>query len=62
MVRAVVPPTVPMGTDRVRICLHAGNTMAEVTKLVQALQVWCESQAAGTSESDERDTKPRAKL
>jgi 8-amino-7-oxononanoate synthase len=44
-VRAVVPPTVPVGTDRVRICLHAGNTVAQVEKLVQALQEWCESQA-----------------
>jgi 8-amino-7-oxononanoate synthase len=47
MVRAVVPPTVPVGTDRVRICLHAGNTVAEVEKLVQALRTWCKSQAVG---------------
>jgi 8-amino-7-oxononanoate synthase len=44
-VRAVVPPTVPVGTDRVRICLHAGNTVVEVEKLVQALRTWCDSQA-----------------
>lgn len=41
MVRAVVSPTVPQGTERVRICLHAGNTVEEVEKLVDALQDWC---------------------
>jgi 8-amino-7-oxononanoate synthase len=41
MVRAVVPPTVPAGTERVRVCLHAGNTVVEVTKLVRVLEEWC---------------------
>jgi 8-amino-7-oxononanoate synthase len=41
MVRAVVPPTVPLGTERVRICLHAGNTVPEVLRLVEALEEWC---------------------
>jgi 8-amino-7-oxononanoate synthase len=41
MVRAVVPPTVPLGTERVRICLHAGNTALEVSQLVKLLEVWC---------------------
>ncbi|KAF3044062.1 hypothetical protein E8E12_008611 [Didymella heteroderae] len=44
MVRAVVSPTVPRGTERVRICLHAGNTVEEVESLVGALQEWCERQ------------------
>ena len=42
MVRAVVSPTVPQGTERVRICLHAGNTVKEVKRLVSALQEWCD--------------------
>jgi len=41
MVRAVVPPTVPEGTQRVRVCLHAGNTEEEVRRLVGALEEWC---------------------
>ncbi|KAF2873679.1 pyridoxal phosphate-dependent transferase [Massariosphaeria phaeospora] len=41
MVRAVVPPTVPEGTSRVRICLHAGNTEADIGKLVASLEEWC---------------------
>jgi 8-amino-7-oxononanoate synthase len=41
MVRAVVPPTVPEGTQRVRLCLHAGNSIAEVRTLVDAIEEWC---------------------
>ncbi|PSN61823.1 PLP-dependent transferase [Corynespora cassiicola Philippines] len=41
MVRAVVPPTVPEGTSRVRVCLHAGNTESDIRKLVEALGDWC---------------------
>ena len=62
MVRAVVSPTVPMGTERVRICLHAGNTATEVEKLVLALQGWCDSQPLEAQESDRSDTSKRAKL
>ncbi|KAH7115948.1 pyridoxal phosphate-dependent transferase [Dendryphion nanum] len=40
MVRAVVSPTVPEGTERVRVCLHAGNTEEDVEKLVSSLEVW----------------------
>jgi 8-amino-7-oxononanoate synthase len=43
MVRAVVSPTVPQGTERVRICLHASNTVEDVERLVSALQKWCEN-------------------
>lgn len=40
MVRAVVPPTVPEGTSRVRICLHAGNTETEIKSLVTSMEAW----------------------
>lgn len=40
MVRPIVAPTVPAGTERIRVCLHAGNTMAQVQGLVQAIQEW----------------------
>lgn len=40
MVRPIVAPTVPHGTERVRVCLHAGNTEWEVEKLVAAIGEW----------------------
>lgn len=40
IVRAVVHPTVPLGTERVRICLHAGNTFEQVDGLVACMDAW----------------------
>nr|POF02270.1 putative 8-amino-7-oxononanoate synthase [Quercus suber] len=40
VVRGIVPPTVPVGTERVRVCLHAGNTLKEIEGLVATLRVW----------------------
>lgn len=38
--RPIVAPTVPKGSERVRICLHAGNTIGEVEGLVRAISTW----------------------
>ena len=38
--RPISWPTVPKGMDRVRICLHAGNTRAEIDALVSASVAW----------------------
>lgn len=38
-----MPPTVPEGTDRVRVCLHAGNTEGEIDRLVDAVREWLEA-------------------
>lgn len=35
-----MPPTVPEGAERVRICLHAGNTMEEIDGLVKVVGMW----------------------
>lgn len=42
VVRAVVPPTVP--TRRVRVCLHAGNTKAEIDELCERIDLWLATQ------------------
>lgn len=42
VVRAIVPPTVPEGTQRVRVCLHAGNTFEDVERLVGRVKSWLE--------------------
>ena len=39
-VRPIVPPTVPAGTERVRVCLHAGNTFSEIDEIAQVLESW----------------------
>lgn len=37
-VRAILSPTVPAGQERLRICLHTFNTVAEIDGLLTALQ------------------------
>ena len=40
IVRPIVPPTVPAGAERIRVCLHAGNTKQEVEALVARIREW----------------------
>ncbi|SGZ32296.1 BQ5605_C040g11849 [Microbotryum silenes-dioicae] len=40
LVRPLVHPTVPKGMERVRVCLHAGNTKQEVRDLAATIQTW----------------------
>jgi 7-keto-8-aminopelargonate synthetase-like enzyme len=42
-VRAIRPPTVPVGTDRLRVCIHAHNTVAQIDALVKDLREWWDS-------------------
>lgn len=51
IVRAVVHPTVPLGTERVRICLHAGNTFEQVDGLVTCMEFWLKGRSR-TSTAD----------
>ncbi|GJC82975.1 8-amino-7-oxononanoate synthase [Colletotrichum liriopes] len=44
MIRPIVAPTVPVGSERVRICLHAGNTFDEIEGLVSAIEGWLVAQ------------------
>ncbi|KAL4753523.1 hypothetical protein BDW72DRAFT_26698 [Aspergillus terricola var. indicus] len=39
-VRAIMPPTVPAGKERVRVCLHAGNTVEEIDGLIETIATW----------------------
>jgi 8-amino-7-oxononanoate synthase len=52
MVRPIVAPTVPWGRERIRVCLHAGNTRTEVEGLVQALEDWLVAWMAGSARSE----------
>ena len=40
--RPITWPTVPKGKDRVRVCLHSGNTEAELDLLVHGVVSWAE--------------------
>ncbi|POS73184.1 aminotransferase class I and II [Diaporthe helianthi] len=53
MVRPIVAPTVPQGTERVRVCLHAGNTQQEVDRLVAAIGEW-----AAKQQEEKHDSQP----
>ncbi|KZL82242.1 aminotransferase class i and ii [Colletotrichum incanum] len=44
MIRPIVAPTVPVGSERVRICLHAGNTFEEIEGLISAIEGWLVAQ------------------
>lgn len=39
-VRPIVAPTVPKGSERIRICLHAGNSFEEVEQLTAVMGLW----------------------
>lgn len=42
--RPITWPTVPKGKDRVRVCLHAGNTAEEVERLAREMVEWALSE------------------
>jgi 8-amino-7-oxononanoate synthase len=45
--RPITWPTVPKGKDRVRVCLHAGNTREDVERLVEGVVEWAEDALIG---------------
>ncbi|GAA5974274.1 hypothetical protein JCM11641_006705 [Rhodosporidiobolus odoratus] len=55
LTRPITYPTVPHGEERVRVCLHAGNTEEEVTALADSVKRWMEQE-------DRRPETSRAKL
>jgi hypothetical protein len=40
MVRPIVEPTIPKGSERVRVCFHASNTIEEVEGFAKAVEEW----------------------
>nr|AMF16713.1 aminotransferase [Daldinia eschscholtzii] len=55
MVRPIVSPTVPAGSERVRICLHFANTKEQVDELCGIIEVWVKNQMAEVV--PQKDTK-----
>lgn len=60
--RAVVAPTVPVGTERVRVCLHAGNTFEQIDGFVGVVQRWIDLQRAHISSRSETSEPLKARL
>lgn len=54
IVRPVVPPTVPPGSERVRICLRAGMGEEGIRKLAGALEEWVEMKLKAGQEVQRR--------
>lgn len=42
--RPIVYPTVPPGRERVRVCVHAGNSSTQIERLVAGIRTWLEAQ------------------
>lgn len=52
LVRPITYPTVPLGKDRIRICVHSDNTRAEIEGFAKAVGDWIrEKRAASASAS-----------
>ncbi|KAK7926759.1 8-amino-7-oxononanoate synthase [Apiospora marii] len=49
MVRPIVAPTVPVGTERVRLCLHAKNTFEQIRGLGDVIRQWIQDQNSGSA-------------
>ena len=55
--RPITWPTVPKGKDRVRVCLHAGNSWNEIDRLIEAILGW----AVDIVAKSKREAKPKEK-
>ncbi|KAI0791196.1 PLP-dependent transferase [Abortiporus biennis] len=51
--RPITWPTVPKGKDRIRVCLHAGNTREEVEALANAMVEWAENEMKNPKENSQ---------
>ena len=56
--RPITWPTVPKGKDRVRVCLHAANSKADVEKLARGAIRWAEEVLA-QQQVEEQEKKRR---
>jgi 8-amino-7-oxononanoate synthase len=57
--RPITWPTVPKGKDRVRVCLHAGNTTSDVDRLIEGMLQWAgRERIAETDAAKNRHSTP----
>jgi 8-amino-7-oxononanoate synthase len=53
--RPITWPTVPKGKDRIRVCLHAGNTTADVDRLIAGVVRWAEEILVARKNGEDRN-------
>lgn len=53
--KAIPYPVVPRGAERIRVCIHAGNTEEELLRFISELVSWAEGyeEKAGTEGANE---------
>jgi 8-amino-7-oxononanoate synthase len=60
--RPITWPTVPKGRDRVRVCLHAGNTKEDVERLVEGVVGWAKGALEVRQRGVDGKRKERARM
>ncbi|CDR87737.1 related to 8-amino-7-oxononanoate synthase [Sporisorium scitamineum] len=45
LARPICYPTVPKGEDRVRVCVHADNTVEDIDRLIECVRQWVDREA-----------------
>ncbi|KAJ2927520.1 hypothetical protein H1R20_g9574, partial [Candolleomyces eurysporus] len=51
--RALAPPAVPRGKERLRVVIHAGNSEEQIKRLVEALRGWALAQKLNDTKQEE---------
>ncbi|EXJ79211.1 hypothetical protein A1O3_08712 [Capronia epimyces CBS 606.96] len=62
IVRPVVAPTVPQGTERVRVCLHSGNTIEQIDSFIECAKTWILTESSGTGTTSRRSVQDERQL
>jgi 8-amino-7-oxononanoate synthase len=60
--RPITWPTVPKGRDRVRVCLHAGNTKEDVERLTEGVVGWARGLLKVKQKEMDGKRKERARM
>ena len=60
--RPITWPTVPKGLDRVRVCLHSGNTSEEIDALAREMAEWAKGEMAASATKTGGALRLQAKL
>ena len=62
MVRPIVAPTVQAGSERVRICIHANNSVDHIEGLCKVIEQWTQEHIGGKREQGSAQEIHHAKL